>query len=154
MIYSMSYRRRSDSKSPIVIDGDRKDIIKLLSLEYQTLREETVLRTSGRFQFLGLMTTAAALLTTGAFNSSASRIQAWIAGSLAALVFVFGVTCFIYLGRQRGLALVRLAALEKRINSLVQAEPGYSAVLSLESTRIRWTLYRKIKLVLSGARAR
>jgi hypothetical protein len=143
MIYGMSYRRRDDSKSSIVNDENRKEIIQLLSLEYQILREETVLRTTGRFQFLGLMTTAAALLTTGVFSSSTFRSQTWIAASLATLVFVFGVICFIYLGRQRGLALVKVAVLEKRINALVQAEPGYSAVLSLESNRVRWTFYGK-----------
>ena len=137
MIYGMSYRRRDDSKSSIVNDENRKEIIQLLSLEYQILREVTVLRTTGRFQFLGLMTTAAALLTTGVFSSSTFTNQTWIAASLATLVFAFGVICFIYLGRQRGLALIKVAMLEKRINALVQAEPGYSAVLSLESTRVR-----------------
>jgi hypothetical protein len=154
MIYGMSYRRREDSKSSIVNDESRKEIIQLLSLEYQILREVTVLRTTGRFQFLGLMTTAAALLTTGVFSSSTFTSQTWIAASLATLVFAFGVICFIYLGRQRGLALVKVAMLEKRINALVQAEPGYSAVLSLESTRVRWTFYGKIKLLLFGTRAR
>jgi hypothetical protein len=154
MIYGMNYRRRANSKRSIVNDENRRDIIQLLSLEYQILREETVLRTTGRFQFLGLMTTAAALLTTGAFGSSSFRSQTWIAASLAMLVLVFGVVCFIYLGRQRGLALMQVAVLEKRINALIQAEPGYSAVLSLESNRVRWTVYEKIKLVLLGTRAR
>jgi hypothetical protein len=154
MIYDMSYRRRGNSKGSVVNDGNRRDIIQILSLEYQILREETVLRTTGRFQFLGLMTTAAALLTTGIFGSSSFKNQTWIAASLALLVFLFGVVCFVYLGRQRGVALMQVAALEKRINALVQAEPGYSMILSLERNRVHWTFCGKIKLLLFGGRAR
>lgn len=154
MIYGMSYRRRDDSKRSIVNDENRKEIIQLLSLEYQSLREEITLRTTGRFQFLGLMTTAAALLTTGVFSSSAFRSQTWIASILATLVFIFGVICFIYLGRLRGDASVKVVVLEKRINALVQAEPGYSVVLSRESNYAHWTFYGKIKLLLFGTRVR
>jgi hypothetical protein len=154
MIYGMNYRRRDDPKKSIVNEENRKEVIQLLSLEYQILREATMLRTTGRFQFLGLMTTAAALLTTGVFGSSTFGSQIWIAASLATLVFSFGVICFIYLGRQRGLELAQIATLEKRINALVQAEHGYSAVLTLESNRVRWTFYGKLRLLLLGSRAR
>ncbi len=40
-------------------------VIQVLSLEYQTLRAELFTRMSGRFQFLGFMTTAAALVIAG-----------------------------------------------------------------------------------------
>jgi hypothetical protein len=156
--FGMDYESRGKAASNHVSDShvsdeDRKSIVQALSLEYQTLREETLVRTSGRFQFLGLMTTAAALLTTGIFSSSVFKSQVWISAILAALVFAAGVICFVYLGRQRELVLIKIAAIENRVNALLPAEPGFSTVLSLESNRVHWTLYQKVKLVLLGARA-
>ena len=112
-----------------------------------------LVRTSGRFQFLGLMTTAAALLTTGVFSSSVFRSQAWISAVLAALVFGFGVACFVYLGRQRTMLSLKVVALERRMNALLPPEPGLTGVLSWESNNQRWTLAQKVKLVLFGIRA-
>jgi hypothetical protein len=99
------------------------------------------------------MTTAAALLTTGVFSSSIFRSQTWISAGLAALVFAFGVVSFIYLGRQREVISIRIAALEKRINALVPAEPGFSGVLTREANRGDWTFYRKLKFIFLGTRA-
>lgn len=149
----MGERRHGGAKSSQINDENREYLIRVLSLEYQTLREEILIRTSGRFQFLGLMTTAAALLTTGVFSSSVFKSQTWISAGLAVLVFTFGVACFVYLGRQRALAFAKVVALEIRINALVPAEHGYSAVLTRESDREHWTLYKKLKLVLRGTRA-
>jgi hypothetical protein len=149
----MAYKRRDETKNSQINDADRDRIIQVLSLEYQILRQEMVLRTSGRYQFLGLMTTAAALLTTGVFETSVFRSRTWISAGLAALVFAFGVVSFVYLGRQRVLTQIRVAAIEKRINALVPAEPGFSSVLMRESDREHWTYYRKLKLIFLGTRA-
>lgn len=149
----MGYKRRDKVKSSQVNDENRKHIIQTLCVEYQVLREEVLLRTTGRYQFLGLMTTAAALLTTGVFGSSVFRSQTWISAGLAALVFAFGIVCFIYLGRQRALTLLKVAALEKRINALLAAEPGFSGVLTRASAPEHWTYYQKLKLIFFGTRA-
>jgi hypothetical protein len=141
----MNDRHHGEAKSSQVSDQNREQIIQVLSLEYQTLREEILVHTSGRFQFLGLMTTAAALLTTGVFSSSVFRGQTWISAALALGVFVFGVVCFVYIGRQREAVADRVAEIERRINALLPAEPGFSAVLSLESHRKHRTLYQNLK---------
>jgi hypothetical protein len=155
MIETMSLRRTNKAKNEFTDRSERERIIQVLSLEYQTLMEEILLRTSGRFQFLGLMTTAAALLSTGVFGHPVFRPQTWIAAALAAGVFIFGVACFVYLGRQRELIAFRVGALEKRINALLSAEPGFPAVLSWNSGYKHVSLYQKIRITLhpSGADA-
>lgn len=151
IIRSMSDKHHDRAVSSQANGVDREQIIKVLSLEYQTLREEILIRTSGRFQFLGLMTTAAALLTTGVLGRSVFSRQAWIAGALALGVFSFGVACFLYLGRVRTAVSARVVAIEKRINALLLVEPGFSTVLSWESDHGRRTLYQRIKLALFPA---
>src|SRR6266704_22076 len=129
----MCDKRRGEAESKPEGHVDRERIIQLLSLEYQTLRDDLLVRTSGRFQFLGLMTTAAALLATGIFGHSVFGSQNWIAATLALGVFAFGLVCFLILGRHMVILSTRLAEIERRINALVPAEPGFSAVLSWES---------------------
>lgn len=143
-------RGQAGSKQAGDVDGDR--IIQVLSLEYQTLREEMLLRTSGRFQFLGLMTTAAALLATGVLGHSIFGGQTWIAATLAVAVFAFGLFCFSYVGRLRRDLAVQVAALEKRINALLPAEPGFSAVLSWESDHVHRSFIQKLRFGLQPAR--
>jgi hypothetical protein len=129
-----------------VTEAEHDRIIQALSLEYQTLREEILVRTSGRFQFLGLTTTAAALLTTGSFGSSVFGSQRWIPDLLAIAVFVFGVICFLYVGRARVACSIKVAEIERRINALLPAEPGSSAVLSWESAHQQRNFYQRLKL--------
>ena len=148
----MTHEPQSEPRNNQVDADDRKQIIQVLSFEYQMIREEILVRTSGRFQFLGLMTTAAALLTTGIFGSSIFKGKSWIAAALATLVFLFGVICFIYLGRQRDAAWDEVANLEKRINALLPLEPGFSSVLGEVRTRRQWTWRRKLKFLLLGPR--
>jgi hypothetical protein len=133
IIHDMSDECCGEAQSKQVTDVDRDRIIQALSLEYQSLREEINVRTSGRFQFLGLTTTAAALLTTGAFGSSVFGSQRWIPDLLALLVFVFGLISFIVVGIGRKACSKKVAATEKRINALIPAEPGFTSVLSWES---------------------
>lgn len=100
-------------------------MVQVLSLEYQTLRDDILVRTSGRFQFLGLMTTAAALLASGIFGHSVFGSQTWIAAGLAFAVFSFGLFCFAFLGRQAAALSARIAQIEKHINSLAPKQEGY-----------------------------
>ena len=140
-------------KPNLMPDENLDRIIEMLSLEYQKISDEIVVRTSGRFQFLGLMTTAAALLTTGVFSSSVFKGQFWIAAILVISVFSFGVVCFVYLGRQRSTLLRRILDIERRINVLVPPEPGFAAVLTYQSSRKYLSIYERLKLVLHPAPA-
>ena len=93
-----------------------------------------LVRISGRFQFLGLMTTAAALLATGVFSSrSLLGGQSWLAGVLAVVVFGFGLANYWVLGRHVVVLSTRVAAIEARINALAPGLPGVPRLLSWES---------------------
>jgi len=108
--------------------SDRDRIIHVLSLEYKTLREELLVRVSGRFQFLGLMTTAAALIATGFFSRSVFGNSDWIAGILAAAVFSFGLMNFGYsadISRFSRHASRRLRTESMRWRPLKQTLPSY-----------------------------
>jgi fatty acid desaturase len=93
--------------------SDNERIIQVLSLEYQALRDEMMVRTSGRFQFLGLMTTAAALLVAGLGNL-ASGPGIWVSGALAMAVFVLGLVFFFALGHHIVRLSARIAQIEQR----------------------------------------
>jgi hypothetical protein len=148
----MGYKHRSELRDSRTEDKNREYLVHILAVEYQTLRQEIQDRTSGRYQFLGLTTTAAALLTTGIFGSSIFEGRIWIAAGLAIVVFTFGVVSFVYLGRMRELTIIEAAALERRINALLPAEPGFSAVLTRASNRgERRTYYWRIKLLFLGS---
>jgi hypothetical protein len=139
----MCDKRHDEAESKPEDHVDRERIIQLLSLEYQTLREDLLVRTSGRFQFLGLMTTAAALFATGIFGHSAFGSQSWIAATLAFGVSAFGLVCFLRLGHHMVTRSTRLAEIERRINALVPAEPGFSTVLSWNSDHQQRRWYQR-----------
>jgi hypothetical protein len=121
-----------DSKQLNAADRDR--VVQVLSLEYQTLRADILVRAQGRYQFLGLMTTAAALLISGAFGGSAFGGKTWIPITLAVGVFTFGLAPYLLLGRHSVRLRARVAEIEKRINALTP-EHGSTALLSWESDR-------------------
>lgn len=155
MINCMHDKPPSETKSKQADDVNRERVLQMLSLEYQALRDEVLVMSSGRFQFLGLMTTAAALLTTGLFSSSIFKNQIWIAAILAVAVLGFGVFNFLRLGRRRVAASVQVAAIEERINALVPAEPPYATVLSWESAhQDRDSFASRIGLGLDPRRSR
>ena len=120
-------------------------VIQLLSLEYTTLRDEMLTRISGRFQFLGLMTTAAALVGSG-IGHSPLGLTTWATATLAAGVFLFGLASFWRLGRHILGLSKRIAIIERRLNELVPVSSGTPALMSWESERQhqsgRW--YRNI----------
>lgn len=103
--------------------------VQILSLEYQALRDEMVMRLSSRYQFLGFTTTAAALLTA-AGGTSPLGLNKWLISALAAGVFIFGLACFFILGRIVANLTVRIADIEQRINALGPVQPGEPALLS------------------------
>jgi hypothetical protein len=131
-------------------NGDRA--IQILTLEYQTLREEIMVRTSGRFQFLGLMTTAAALLGTGFFSSSAFKVHVWLSAGLAIAVLVFGLSGFWVLGRQVVAMSARIAQIEGQINALLPAEVRKTSALSWESDHQDRSSFERVVMGLAPRR--
>ena len=111
--------------------------VQVLSLEYQTLRDEVLVRISSRYQFLGFTTAAAALLATGS-GSLVSGPREWLLPVLAGVIFVLGIVWYWYLGATIAMLSQRIAEIESRINSLVPADP---TLLSWESSHQRRTLF-------------
>jgi hypothetical protein len=142
----MTEKRPAESDRKRLRDADIDRMLQVLSLEYQTLREDILVRTSGRFQFLGFTTTAAALLASGILGHSIFGEQTWIAATLAAGVFVFGLVCFWQLGRQMVDASALVAQIEQRINALVPSESEHHPLLSLETGRQQHDFIGKITL--------
>jgi hypothetical protein len=121
---------------------EREQMIKILSLEYEALRSSMLTLTSGRYQFFGLMTTAAALLATGVSHSSSSD-QKWILGSLALTTFIVGLIYFLHLGQHIIGVSARLANIEDRINELAYSQ---TKLLSWESEHQQRNLWKQISL--------
>lgn len=118
--------------------------VEVLSLEYNTLRAEILVRTTARFQFLGLVTTASAILATG---SRGAWVLARVLACLAGGVFVVGVLLFWGLGRNITYLSARVAVIESRINELVS--PGsVCTLLSWESGHQSRTLFDRLVLGL------
>jgi uncharacterized membrane protein YhiD involved in acid resistance len=124
---------------------DNERLIQVLSLEYQTLRDEILTRTSGRFQFLGLMTTAAALLASG-IGVSHVGLGVWASAALAIAAFSLGLGYFGGLGIHIIRISARLAQLEARINNLLAVQDDGQRALSWESEKQKRTLIARIAL--------
>jgi hypothetical protein len=123
----------SDTSDNTPVDSSGRDcMIHVLSLEYQTLRAEILVRTGGRFQFLGLMTAAAALLATAAFSHPLFSTGNWVAGILAIAIFGFGLMNFWILGCQIFGLSARVAEIENRINALAPMQAAFPALLNWE----------------------
>lgn len=119
---------------------EREQVIQILALEYQALRSEILTLTSGRFQFFGLMTAAAALLAS-TVGRSITADEMWLLGSLAISVFIVGLGSFLLAGRLISAASERVASIEERIN-----EVSYSSakLLSWESEHQQRGLLQRI----------
>jgi hypothetical protein len=117
-------------------------MVQILSLEYQTLRSEILTLTSGRYQFFGLMTAAAALLASGVGHSISSN-ERWIIGFVALTIFVVGLAYFLRLGRNIATLSARIASIEGRINDLTYSQ---SKLLSWESEQQQRSLLKRITL--------
>jgi hypothetical protein len=124
--------------------ASHEQIIQVLSLEYRTLRDELLTRTSGRFQFLGLMTTAAALLIAG-IGGSRTSLGIWPSIILAIAVLCLGLGNFFNLGRDIARISARISLIEQRINSLLPNQAD-GQVLSWESENQRRSLFTRLAL--------
>jgi hypothetical protein len=119
--------------------------IQLLSLEYTSLRNEMVAKMSGRYQFLGLMTTAAALLGSGIARPQFTSGRLIFSG-LAIAVFLLGLVCFGVLGRHIIELSARAAEIEHRINALVPVSSGMPALVNWHSEHQQRTRLNQIML--------
>jgi hypothetical protein len=111
------------------INGER---VQILSMEYKALRSDLQMRSSARFQFLGLVTAAAAVLATGLGSSHAGRTTL-ILEILACVLFVLGLVAFWRQGRDQARISFYISRLEDRINSLVPPESGKAGLLRWEA---------------------
>jgi hypothetical protein len=124
---------------------ERDRVLQVLTLEYETLRAEILMRTSARYQFLGFITAAAAILATGIGNPSFG-LREWVLASLAGVVFIFGLISFWQLGTHVAHLSARVARIEKRINALVPADPGTPELLTWESDHQNRTPFDRLVL--------
>jgi hypothetical protein len=122
-------------------------IVQVLSLEYDTLREEILVRTTVRFQFVGFVTAAAGLIGAG-IGLSSYGIKTWVLVGLAVAVIAVGLYGYFRM-RYHIIGLsARIALLERRINDLVPAEPGFDSLLSWESDHQGTAVYgRPLSLI-------
>jgi hypothetical protein len=133
-------RKLTDGETPS--SAEREQAVQILSLEYQTLRDEVLARTSGRFQFLGLLTAAAAILASGV-SGTVSLGEKWFLGCLAVISFLAGLALFWVLGRNILVLSRRISVIERRINALAFSD---SELLSWESEHQRRSLWSRLSL--------
>jgi len=122
-------------------DANRDRILQVLALEYGTLRTEILMRLSARYQFVGFITAAAALVGVGIGYSSGPKTWLLVTLALAVLYVGFhGYYRMVYYGR---LVSVRIAEIEDRsgwrnfghLRFLLIASPGVSLLRPLPRTR-------------------
>jgi hypothetical protein len=98
----------------------KDDPVQVLALEYQSLRADLQVRSAARFQFLGFITAAAAILATGLGHLSSN--QTHILEGLAFLLFIFGLASFWLQGKDQALISAHVANLEEKINQAMSAD--------------------------------
>jgi hypothetical protein len=96
--------------------------VDVLGLEYQSLRQDLIMRSGVRFQFLGFITASAAILATG-LGDSHSRLETWILVGLGIVLFILGLITFRQQGGEQAAISARIAEIEEKLNGLVEA-PG------------------------------
>jgi hypothetical protein len=106
--------------------------LRTLSMEYQSLRSDLQMRSSARFQFLGLVTAAAAVLATGLGSSHTGHVTI-VLEILAAVLFALGLITFWLQGKDQATISAYIASIENRINNLVPPEPGKVGLLRWEA---------------------
>ncbi len=106
--------------------------VQLLSMEYKSLRSDLQMRSSARFQFLGLITASAAVLATG-LGGSHSPDTTKVLAVLGIALFLLGVGAFWRQGRDQAIISYKISSLERRINNLARTEPGERDLLSWET---------------------
>jgi hypothetical protein len=114
-------------------------MLQVLALEYGTLRQEILMRLSARYQFVGFVTTAAAL--TGVGIGYSSGLKVWLLVSLAVAVLAVGIYGYLRMQVYGRKVAARIVEIEERINKLVPVEPGTQNLLSWESEHYRVGLF-------------
>jgi hypothetical protein len=94
-------------------DHDQQRIA-VLTAAYQSLREDMQVRSAARFQFLGFVTAAAAVLAAGLGRLPAGTTL--VLEILAAVLFAAGLATFWVSGRQQARISWRAAQIEAAIN--------------------------------------
>ena len=120
--------------------SEREQTIQILSLEYQTLRDELLTLTSGRFQFLGLLAAAAAILAAG-LSQTLSHGDKWFLGGLALITILGGLAYYWVLGTLIITISRRIAAVEQRINEVAYSRVDLLSWESMHQQRSRWTRF-------------
>jgi hypothetical protein len=115
------------------------EYVRILSLEYQSLRSDLVMRSAARFQFLGLVIASAAILGTG-LGGSHSNLATRILVILGVVLFCLGLISFWLQGRDQAVISAQIAAIETRINELVPTEP---VLLNWETTHQERTVFNR-----------
>ncbi|HUB38584.1 MAG TPA: hypothetical protein VMA72_07020 [Streptosporangiaceae bacterium] len=136
-------------------DAERDRSLQVLMLEYGTLRAEILMRLSARYQFIGFVTGAAALIGVAIGYSSGLKVWLLTAVSISVLALGFYGYCRMIL---RGRIIsTRVAEIEDRINKLVPAEPGMPNLISWESEHNKEPFisvffdYRRLRLHMKSA---
>src|ERR1700759_1535704 len=137
-------------------DAERDRFLQVLTLEYETLRAESLPRLSARYQFVGFVTGAAALIGVAIGYSSGVKVWLLVIASIAVLaVGFYGYCRMVMRGR---LISARLAEIENRINSLVPKGPDNPNLLRWESEHENEPLisalvdYRQLRLRMESAK--
>jgi hypothetical protein len=99
----------------------KDDPVEVLALEYQSLRADLQVRSAARFQFLGFVTAAAAVLATGLGHSSPGQTTCILEG-LGGALFILGLISFWLQGKDQALISAHLANLEERMNHAMSAD--------------------------------
>lgn len=110
-------------------DVGRDRALQVLALEYQTLRAELIMRLSARYQFVGFITGATALLGAG-IGYSTIGLKTFALVGLAIVVISLGLFGFYRMGHHIIRLSSRISQIENRINALAAAAPDASRLLS------------------------
>jgi sulfite exporter TauE/SafE len=137
-------------------DAERDRSLQVLMLEYGTLRAEILMRLSARYQFIGFITAAAALI--GVAIGYSSGLKVWLLTVVTITVVVAGLYGYFRMVLRGKLISARVAEIEDRINKLVPVEPGTPNLLSWESEHQNEPLftalfdYRQLRLRMKSAK--
>ena len=139
-------------------DAERDRFLQVLTLEYETLRAEILARLSARYQFIGFITAATALIGVAIGYSSGFKV--WLLTAMAIIVLATGFYGYYRMVVQGRIVSARVAQIEARINKLVPVEPGAPNLLSWESEHPRESLlspllsdYRQLAMQIKSAKS-
>lgn len=112
-------------------DATRELKLQALSLEYNSLRQEIVMRMDRRYQTVTLLGAAAALVF--GFAPKDSNLPAWMVYAVSVVLLAAGIGSWWHSGRSVGKLSQRVAWLEHDINQVVNLTAAES-----NSGALRW----------------